>query len=51
MSKGYAFPDEDDDLTNYKGESTHIMIPGNLLQEIISKEKALILGYKISNYL
>ena len=36
MNKGYVFPDEDDDLTDYKGESTHLMIPSSLLQDINS---------------
>ena len=36
-SKGYAFPGKEDDLSNYEGEITHIMIPGNLLQNITCK--------------
>lgn len=37
VSNGYSFPDEDDDLSNYKGESPHLMIPSTLLQNIFSK--------------
>ena len=37
VNKGYTFPDEDDDLTNYEGEHTQLMIPSSLLQDINSK--------------
>ena len=33
MNEGYTFPDEDDDLTNYEGESTQLMIPSSLLED------------------
>lgn len=36
-SKGYAFPDEVDDISNYKGDSTQLLIPSSLLQDVISK--------------
>ena len=44
MNKGYVFPDEDDDLTDYKGESTHLMIPSSLLQDSMQIYKCLIHG-------
>ena len=37
VSEGYVFPDKDDDLTKYKGENSHLMIPSGLLQDIASK--------------
>ena len=37
MNEGYSFPDEDDDLTNYEGESTQLMIPSSLLEDINGK--------------
>ena len=37
VNKGYAFPDEDDDLTDYKGKHAQLMIPSNLLRNISSK--------------
>lgn len=37
VRKGYAFPDKDDNLINYEGESAQLMIPSGVLQEIISK--------------
>ena len=35
--KGYTFPDKNDDLMIYEGESAQVMIPSGVLQEIISK--------------
>ena len=32
MSTMYTFPDEDDDLTNYAGGNTQVMVPNRLLQ-------------------
>jgi len=37
VSKGYALLDKEDDLSNYEGENTQIMIPSNLLQNITCK--------------
>ena len=37
VSKGYFFPDEDDDLSNYKVDTPHLMIPSTLLQNIFSE--------------
>ena len=37
VSKGYSFPDEDDDLSNYNGDSPHLMIPSTLLQNVFSE--------------
>ena len=37
VGKGYSFPDEDDDLTNYQGKSAHLMIPSALLQNVFSE--------------
>ena len=34
MGTMYMFPDEDDDLTNYTGRITQVMIPNGLLQSI-----------------
>jgi len=34
MDKEYVFPDEDDDLTNYAGESAQLVVPTGLLQDI-----------------
>ena len=34
VDKGYVFPDEDDNLTNYNGGSAQLMLPSGLLQDI-----------------
>ena len=32
MSTMYVFPDKDDDLTNYTGGNTQVMVPNQILQ-------------------
>ena len=34
INKGYVFPDEDDDLTNYTGRNAQLSMSSNLLQEL-----------------
>ena len=34
MDTMYIFPNEDDDLANYTGGSTQVMVPNGLLQAI-----------------
>ena len=34
MDEGYIFPREDDDLADYNGGNVHLMVPGDLLQDI-----------------
>ena len=43
VNKGYVFPDEDDDLTDYKGKHAQLMIPSGLLQDIISMNAKICL--------
>ena len=50
-SKGYSFPDDNDDVANFKGKSAHLMIPSNLLQNIFSKlPRGLLIrsGYRLA---
>ena len=37
VNKGYTFPDEDDDLTDYKGKHAQLMVPSSLLRDTSSK--------------
>ena len=37
MNKGYTFPDEDDNLKNYERNSTQLVIPSSLLEDINGK--------------
>ena len=34
VDDGYTFPDNDDDLTKYKGGAVQLMVAGDLLQDI-----------------
>ena len=42
VDKGYMFPDDDDDLTEFTGGSVQLMVPSGLLQDISKQCVTLI---------